>query len=151
MVSPRISGRPVAPITLACGHTMCDPGSAECRTRDALGTTPEQAEQLAAATRAAVDRPCLCPPEADSGRICTSPVCRNNRWSANDLAASLGVPRVVPVDLLDQLIADARAELAHAIGTANRSAPGCSAETVTANWRRIRPGFARLLDLTDRT
>lgn len=62
-----------------------------------------------------------------------------------------GQLRLIPVELLNQLTTDARAELAHAIGSANRHIPGFWTKTVVANWRRSRPGFARLLDLTDGT
>jgi hypothetical protein len=57
----------------------------------------------------------------------------------------------VTAELLDQLVADARAELAHALGAANRNAPQTSRDLITRHWRRSRPGFARLLDLIDRS
>lgn len=116
---------------LACGHPMCDPGSAECQARNG----PPVAELAAAADR-------LVDVEVRAGR----PV----YIDGGDLKTDDGKLRLIPVELLDQLVADAQAELDHALGSANRAAPGCSTATVAANWRRSRPGFARLITLTDR-
>jgi len=99
--------RPANSVRLACGHPMCDPGSAECRTRDQLAATPGEAEQL----------------------------------RTNALAA-LGQTRpTFPIE---------RDLEPRAISEWMRAAPpGVTRERVAETWRRSRPGFARLLDLTD--
>lgn len=117
---------------------MCDPGSPECRTRDALAATPEQVGQLAADAIAALGgRPPL-PGEHRPPTIIPMP--------EPVIAPPRPVVDIVRTDLLDQLVADARADLAHAIATAR---PLATIELITRHWRRTRPGFARLLDLTD--
>lgn len=124
--------RPANAARLACGHPMCDPGSAECRTRDALGTTPEQAEQLRAAALA---------PYSD----------RFYRSGADVAADDDGLLRTIPKDLLDQLVDDVQREQRRAVSEWQRTArPGEIGDRVVENWRRSRPGFARLLDLTDK-
>lgn len=69
-----------------------------------------------------------------------------------DLKSDDGQLRLIPVALLDLLLDDVRREQARAISEWRRTAPpGDIGDRVVENWRRTRPGFARLLDLTDQT
>jgi len=180
---------------LACGHPMCDPGSAECRIRDVLAAGPEEVEQLTVDAVAALYRshgqactvadPCSeCRPaevfrvdpanpssaarllEVLGGRpLYTDRIrtgvdpkwpagaevhrsdCETNGYDSGPCDCGTGG---LTAETLVLLLGDVRREQARAISEWMRAAPpGVTRERVAETWRRSRPGFARLLDLTD--
>lgn len=159
--------RPANAVRLACGHPMCDPGSAECRTRDILAATPEDVEQLRTNALAALDQTQptfpidrdLEPRPSDRIRTGVDPEwsagaelhrsdCETNSYDSGPCDCGLGG---LTAETLVLLLDDVRREQARAISEWRRTAPpGDIGDRVVENWRRARPGFARLLDLTDR-
>lgn len=152
---------------------MCDPGSAECQQRDRdQPITNRQLSDLAAAEQLAEfgewghsPADILAEPDVDTSG-CANPWHRTAALYARRRCSDCPADRTIYVgeqtatyvegklihaDLFDQLVTDSRAELDDALGSANRSAPLLTDDWVEASWRRSRPGFARLLDLTDRT